>query len=97
MNSPCTTIALQRLHYATIYGIMDSMSAPTKTSTIRLDEGTDQQLATLAADAGVSRNKLLTSLITERYAATQARQQASANLDDIADHRANLIERLRDA
>jgi predicted transcriptional regulator len=73
------------------------MTTGTKTTTIRLDQTTDQHLTDLAAEAGVSRNRLLTTLITDRYTETRAQREAATILDDITANRRDLIDRLRDA
>lgn len=54
-------------------------------------------LADLAKDSGTSKQQTLLRLIREEWERTQARRTAHAELDRIYAHRAELMDRLKDA
>ncbi len=64
---------------------------------LRLTEEDDKMLADLAADGGTSKQQTLLRLIREEWERTQARRTAHAELDRIYAHRAELMDRLKDA
>lgn len=64
---------------------------------LRLTEDDNQMLADLAADAGASKQQTLLKLIRDEWERTQARRTAHTELDRIYAHRAELMDRLKDA
>lgn len=64
---------------------------------LRLTDVEDQQLSSLAAGAGQSKQQFLTALIRREWEAQDARRISGAMLDEIMSTRADLMERLKDA